>query len=100
MKKLLLFIFLGLFVFSCTEQDSMAPESQESDQATTIPDQRTEVHPNSWVISRVLSASWVAEYPEDAKAILQELSSKSGTSSQVKSAVDALVRHGVNINIS
>ena len=60
----------------------------------------TEAHPNSWVISRVLSASWVTEYPQDAGSILQELSSKSGTSSQVKSAVEALSRHGVEINIS
>ncbi len=58
-----------------------------------------ETHPNSWVISRVLSASWVAGHPKEAESILQELSSKSGTSSQVKSAVEALARHGVDINI-
>jgi hypothetical protein len=60
----------------------------------------TDAHPNTWVISRVLSATWVAEYPAEAEAILQELKSKTGTASQVKSAVEALERHGVNINIS
>jgi hypothetical protein len=59
-----------------------------------------EANPNTWVISRILSASWVAEYPSKAETILQELSSKPGTSSQVKSAVEALDRHGVIINIS
>jgi hypothetical protein len=57
-----------------------------------------ETHPNIWVISRVLSVSWVADYPTEAEAILLELSSKTGTSSQVKSAVEALARHGVEIN--
>jgi len=59
-----------------------------------------ESHPNAWVISRVLSASWISEYPKQAEEILQELSSKAGTSSQVKSALEALARQGVNINIS
>ena len=59
-----------------------------------------EAHPNSWVISRVLSTSWVVDYPEEAESILQELSSKSGTSSQVKSAIEALARHGVEINLA
>lgn len=59
-----------------------------------------ESHPNSWVISRALSASWVTNYPAEAESILRELSSKRGTSSQVKSATEALARHGVEINIS
>jgi len=58
-----------------------------------------EAHPNAWVISRVLSASWVAEHPAEAERILRELSSKSGTSSQVRSALEALARHGVEINL-
>jgi hypothetical protein len=58
-----------------------------------------EAHPNAWVISRILSASWVAEYSTEAESILQELSSKAGTSSQVKSAIEALARHGIDINL-
>ena len=58
-----------------------------------------ESRPNAWVISRVLSASWVAEYPTQAETILRDLSSKAGTSSQVKSALEALARHGVKINL-
>lgn len=59
-----------------------------------------EKHPNSWVISRVLSASWAAGHPSEAETILKELSSKPGTSSQVNSAVEALARHGVEMNLS
>jgi hypothetical protein len=59
----------------------------------------SEPQPNVWVVSRVLSASWVAAYPAQAKAILGELSTKSGASSQVKRVVEALARHGLEINI-
>jgi hypothetical protein len=59
-----------------------------------------EIDPNAWVISRVLSAAWVSEYPDQAKLILSELSTKKGTSSQIKSAVEALNRHGVEIGLS
>jgi hypothetical protein len=59
-----------------------------------------ESHPNAWVISRVLSASWVAEYPVEAETILRALASKPGTTSQVKSVVEALARHGLDIKIS
>ena len=55
-------------------------------------------NPNGWVISRVLSASWSAAYPGQTRVILTALSSKNGTESQVKSAVEALSRHGVEIN--
>jgi HEAT repeat protein len=58
----------------------------------------SESNPNSWIISRVLSASWSASYPAQIRAVIQELSSKSGTESQVKSAVEALSRHGVEIS--
>lgn len=58
-----------------------------------------EAHPNSWVISRVVSTSWVAAHPVEAESILKELSSKTGTSSQVKSAIEALSRHGLEIKI-
>ena len=57
----------------------------------------SEPHPNSWVISRVLSTSWAAAYPTQTQSVLQELSSKKGTASQVKSALEALSRHGVEI---
>ncbi len=59
-----------------------------------------ESHPNSWVISRGLSASWVVDYPAQAESILREISSNRGTSSQVNSAIEALARHGLEINIS
>jgi HEAT repeat protein len=59
-----------------------------------------EAHPNSWVISRALSASWSADHPAESTSILKELSSKPGTTSQVSSAVEALARHGVEIDIT
>ncbi|HBX70667.1 MAG TPA: hypothetical protein DEH25_15130 [Chloroflexi bacterium] len=59
-----------------------------------------ETHPNAWVISRVLSGSWAAEHPAEAESILRELSSKPGTSSQVSSTIEALARHGLEIEIS
>jgi hypothetical protein len=55
-------------------------------------------NPNGWVISRVLSASWSAAYPAQTRVVLGELSLKNGTESQVKSAVEALSRHGVEID--
>ena len=58
-----------------------------------------EAQPNAWVISRVLSAAWAAEHPAEAESILRELSAKTETESQVKSAVEALARHGVKINL-
>ncbi len=58
-----------------------------------------EAHPNSWVISRSLSAAWVVDYPTQVESILNELASKPGTSSQVKSATEALARHGLEIKI-
>ncbi len=58
-----------------------------------------EPHVNIWVISRVLSASWAAAYPIEAEAILHVLSSKTGAASQVKSAVEALARNGVEITL-
>ena len=59
----------------------------------------SDAQPNVWVISRVLSSSWVAAYPVQAKAILEELSKRPGASSQVKRVVEALARHGLEINI-
>ncbi len=47
MKKLLLFLFLGLFLFSCTEQEPVAPIAPKSDNATVIPDQPSDVLPES-----------------------------------------------------
>jgi len=58
-----------------------------------------EPHPNVWVISRVLSASWAVSYSMEAEAILQVLSSKTGAASQVKSAVEALARNGIEIKL-
>jgi hypothetical protein len=46
----------------------------------------------------VLSASWSAAYPVQTRVVLGELSLKIGTESQVTSALEALSRHGVEIN--
>ena len=59
----------------------------------------SEKRPNGWVISRVLSASWVCEYPSETETILRNLSLKTGTASQVRSAIEALDRHGLKINL-
>ena len=59
-----------------------------------------ESRPNAWVISRVSSAAWVVDYPEQVTTILQDLTSKPGTSSQVKSAIEALARHGLEIDLN
>ncbi len=47
MKKISLFLILGLLMFSCTEKESFKQESFNSDQPTAIPDQITDVVPNA-----------------------------------------------------
>ena len=59
----------------------------------------SESKPNSWVICRVISSSWAADYPEEVEAILRGLESKVGKSSQISNAVRALARHGLEIKI-
>jgi hypothetical protein len=54
---------------------------------------------NSWVICRVLSASWVADHPAEAESILRDLVSKIGETSEISNALKALKRHGVEIEV-
>ena len=57
-------------------------------------------HPNSWVICRTLSASWVTEYPQTVETILRAVKSHSrGESSEISSALKALERHGLTIQL-
>jgi len=59
----------------------------------------SETRPNSWVICRVLSASWAAGHHSAVKSILQEVHSKTGESSHISNALKALKRHGVEISL-
>jgi hypothetical protein len=59
----------------------------------------TEAAPNTWVICRVLSASWAAGHPAEAESILWDVIAKTGKTSEVTHAVRALERHGVQIDI-
>jgi len=59
----------------------------------------SESHPNAWVVCRTLSGSWAAEYPSAVEAILREVKSKVGDSSQISNALKALQRHGLEINL-
>lgn len=48
---------------------------------------------SSWVIARTLSASWAANHPARAHAILDRLAARAATSRHVESARRALSRH-------
>ena len=52
-------------------------------------------HPNSWVICRTISASWVLEHPSEVKSILPTLQRNIGESSDINKAIKTLKRHGV-----
>ena len=56
-------------------------------------------HPNSWVICRILSASWACEHPGEVKSILRAIQPKTGESSEINNALKALKRHGVDIDL-
>lgn len=56
-------------------------------------------HPNSWVICRVLSTSWVCEHPSEVKSILRSIQSLTGESSDIHHALKALRRHGLEIDL-
>ena len=57
----------------------------------------SEAKPNSWVICRVLLASWAADYPAQVESILRDLVSKIGETSEISNVLKALRRHGVEI---
>jgi len=58
-----------------------------------------EPQPNSWVICRVLAASWAIDHPSAVKSILQEISAKTGDSSDITHTLKAFKRHGVEIEL-
>ncbi len=49
---------------------------------------------NVWLITRTLSGSWAANYPEASLAILAVLGTQNGPNKQIKNALQALERHG------
>lgn len=55
--------------------------------------------PNTWVISRILSASWASEHPSEVKSILRILQVKTGESGDIQHARKALKRHGLEIDL-
>jgi len=58
-----------------------------------------EPRPNAWVIGRVLSGSWAASYPQEAKSILQSLQKKYGDRKSITNTLKALHRHGADIEL-
>lgn len=54
-----------------------------------------EPEPNSWIVCRVLSASWASEHPIEVKSILQAIRSVTGESSHISNVLKALKRHGL-----
>ena len=55
--------------------------------------------PDAWLICRTLSSSWAANHPVEVKKILQEVYAKTGESSHITSALKAIKRHGLDIDI-
>lgn len=55
--------------------------------------------PNDWVICRTLSASWVVAFPDEVKAIMCQIYSKRGENKFVTTALKALRRNGLDINL-
>lgn len=55
--------------------------------------------PNTWVISRILSASWASEHPSEVKSILGSMQTKIGESGDIQHARKALKRHGLEIDL-
>jgi hypothetical protein len=53
-------------------------------------------HPEAkaWVITRTLSRTWAAEQPEQAIAILRQLTINKGPKRKVRNAIQALAQHG------
>ena len=59
----------------------------------------SESRPNSWVICRVLSASWAADHPAEVGSIVRDLATKIGETSEISNVLKALKRHGMEIEI-
>jgi hypothetical protein len=59
----------------------------------------TEPHPNLWVISKTISASWAASYSTEVESLLQTLHAKVGNRKQITNTLKALQRHGLNIEL-
>ncbi|MEN8173576.1 MAG: hypothetical protein ABFS03_11945, partial [Chloroflexota bacterium] len=49
---------------------------------------------NVWLIARSISGSWAASYPQEARAILLTLQSKTKRTKEISNALKALQRHG------
>ncbi len=64
-----------------------------------LEDWSTEPHPNVWVITRTLSGSWSAAYPEEVEALLRNLHAKVGQTKSITNALKALERHGAKIKM-
>lgn len=58
-----------------------------------------EPHPNAWVITRTISGSWAASYPQAVTSILKNLHKKYGDRKSITNAINALHRHGVDIEL-
>lgn len=56
-------------------------------------------HPNDWVIARALSSAWGAQHPQEVKAILGALFAQRGKTKALSNAVQALARHGLEIQL-
>lgn len=52
-----------------------------------------------WVVCRVLAASWVVEYPTEATTILHRVYARQGESKMVVSALKALKRNGLDLDL-
>jgi len=55
--------------------------------------------PNTWVISRILSAAWAGEHPSEVKSILGAMQANTGESGDIQHARKALKRHGLEIDL-
>ncbi|MBE9525324.1 MAG: HEAT repeat domain-containing protein [Chloroflexi bacterium] len=56
-------------------------------------------HPNVWLITRSVSGSWAVSHPKDIRAILMELQSKTRGNKEISNALNALQRHGMQIDL-
>ncbi|MBC8330612.1 MAG: hypothetical protein H8E28_01400 [Anaerolineae bacterium] len=55
--------------------------------------------PNIWVITRSLSYAWATAYPQGVASLLRALQSAPGSEKPIQQTLDALARHGVQIEI-
>lgn len=74
--------------------DHLAQNGQAHRVLSLLEDWAQAIQPNSWVISRNLSASWAAAEVDSALNILHQLALKDAPPKQIVNALQALVRHG------